>query len=177
MPIFQLVIEKKFGEEYWVNDYYLEATDIDDANSKSGPIVDAERSIHRVGVVFTKYRVSTVVPDDGIFRNYNINLQGQKSIGGEMVALFNVLRVDVTAASGRGGRKYLRGVLGEEEINFNVIIPSAVSTYETMYCNVLDALDYLVKKDGVELDDWSVFPFVAMRQLRRGSRRRTTPII
>lgn len=94
-----------------------------------------------------------------------------------MLPLFNVLRVDVTAAMGRGGRKYLRGVLGEEEITFNTISPGAVSTYETMYCNVLDGLDYLVKKNGVELDDWSVFPQVGMRQLRRGSKRRVTPVI
>jgi hypothetical protein len=177
MPIYQLIIEKQFGTEFWVNDYYLDSADMAQADSDAQPIIDAERAITANGVQFTKYRISTVTPNDGIFANFALNVSGLNNLQGDLLPLFNVLRVDITAVQGRGGRKYLRGVLGEGDITFNTIVPAAVSFFNTNYCNVLDGLTYLVKKDGTALADASVFTQVGMRQLRRGSKRRTTPII
>ena len=177
MPLWKLIIEKQFGTEYWVNDYYLDSADMAQADSDAQPIIDAEIAIHQVGVQFTKYRISTVVPDDDVFSNFALNVSGTRGAAGDMLPLFNVLRVDITAASGRGGRKYLRGVLCEEDTTFNVINPGSITSFDTLYCNVLDGLSYLVKSNGVALVDATVYPNVGMRQLRRGSRRRTTPII
>ena len=177
MPRYKLIIQKQFGTEYWVNDYYFTATDLDDADSKAQPIIDAEIAVTCVGVVFDLYRISTVDPDDGIFRNYPLNVQGTKPNNAELLPLFVVLRVDFQADTGRAGRKYLRGVLGEADVQFNTLNSTSVDQYNTLYATPLRSLGYLEKSSGVLLNDVAINPTVAMRQLRRGSKRRVTPII
>lgn len=177
MPRYKLLIEKQMLGEYWVNDYHFTATDLDDAESKAGPIIDAERAITGSAVTFTQYRISTVDPDDGIFRTLALNEPGEVSFVASYMQLWNVVRVDFAAASGRAGRKYLRGCLSEDSVQFDILTPAEVAAVQTNYCDPLVALGYLEKPDGVLLTDSVVNSKMGMRQLRRGSKRKTTPII
>jgi hypothetical protein len=177
MPRYKLITQKFFGSEYWVNDYYFTATDLDDADSKAQPIVDAEIATHLVGITFDMYRISTVEPDDGIFRNFSVLAACTAVGGGDILALFNCARVDFPAAVGRAGRKYLRGVLSEGGVAFDTLGSGTRIAINDSYANPLRLLGYLEKPNGTLLVDAVVHPKLAMRQLRRGSRRRTTPII
>lgn len=177
MPRYKLIIEKKLGSEYWVNDYHYTATDFADADSKAQPVIDAERAITSTLVTFTMYRISTVVPDDNEFVNFPLNEQGLHSNENQLVPLWVVLRADFPAVSGRSGRKYLRGVLTEDVVSFDFIVSTMITFLTTNYADPLSALDYLEKASGVLINECVINPVPAMRQLRKGSKRKVTPVI
>jgi hypothetical protein len=177
MPVFKIDIEKQLGAEYWTNVYHCDVADLDAADDVALEVLDAERAIHHVTVTFTKRRVSDIVPNTDNFRTTPINLTGELNDPAALLPLFNVLRVDAVAQTGRPGRKYLRGCLTEGAITFDTIVPAALTTFDTGYSNAMDLITELCDEDGDPFIDWQSNPKVGMRQLRRGSKRRTQPII
>ena len=96
----------------------------------------------------------------------------------DSLPLFNVWRVDFAVAVGRPNRKYLRGPIAEGDQASGLISPSITSTIlTTNYINPLLALGVLVDTQGNSVTSGNAWPYVGMRQLRRGSKRKTTPVI
>ena len=177
MARFQVDIEKSALGERWTNRYFVETSDITAATAAGNGLVAMEKSFHRNWVAFNTLRVRTTTVGDDI---YTITpLTGTGAVSGAVAAalpLFNVLRIDLGATSGRPSRKYYRGVLEEADQAGGALDPAA-------YYNAVSGLKPSSGAapwwtwDGQELITVAPHKMVVMRQLRRGSRRRTQPIL
>lgn len=175
LPQARLTIEKMYQGEYWTNVYWL-STDLSDSAAAAVDILAAERAITLSPVLFTKMRIDDGVEDTDVFVTSSPNLFGLRSPGGnEMVPLFNVLRVDFAAGVGRPSRKYMRGVLTEDDVIFNTIRATPLATLDAAYAAVVAAVTAFVDVDGEDITSGASYPFVGMRQLRRASKKKTTP--
>lgn len=180
MPLYSLDIEKLFEGEYWTNRYVLNASDLPTANGMAPIIYDAERSVHRDFVLFTKYRVSDFNPATDAYFITQTNAMGL--LGGanpsQCIPLFNVVRVDFTTfGGGRPSRKYLRLPLAQPEIQGNKLVQTTIDRVLLNYVGgVLSQAGY-VDVDQQAFTQATVYPFVGMRQLRRGTKRKLAPII
>lgn len=178
MPQFVADIEKQLGSEYWTNRYIILTSQLSTAQLfAAGGLLQFERELHSQLVTFTKVRVRTAETDDEAYTITQINLQGLRAVT-DLLPLFNTLRVDINAATGRPSRKFFRGVLGEGDIN-----GSAIVTNFDSYLTALEALFSLPEPEGGLVDPQQqlftaavAYPFVQMRQLRRASKRRNTPV-
>lgn len=178
MGLYSVDIEKVLLGEYWTNRYIVEATTLTGAHAIGANIVEIEQTVHDDVVTFTKYRTSTTVEDDDAYFITPINQPGAENNAGDYLPLFNVVRVDFAAAGGgRPSRKYLRLPLFEPQQSNGALLPGVVTFLQTYYADLLAALEGYVDVDGQELIAGSVSPFVGMRQLRRGSKRKLEPVL
>lgn len=177
MPLWSVDVEKKLGEEYWTNRYIVDAVDLEAADDVGDQIAEIEQNVHLQPVLLTKRRTSDMLPGTDIFIVTPLNIFGARQPDSSMLPLFNVARVDFKAATGRPSRKFLRGVLMESETDFDTITPGGVNFIDLTYAQPLEGLPGYVDVDGQELLTGVVVPKIGMRQLRRGSKRRVTPII
>lgn len=165
--------EKLLQGEYWTNRYIVAAPSLAEASAMGNAIVGIERAITHTSVLFTKYRASDGQPDTDIYQVYNVNDFGARVVSGEMLALFNVARFDFNVAGGgRPSRKYMRGCLVESDVNFNALAVATITNFNADFATPMAALAGYVDIDGQEISDGQVYPFLAMRQLRRGSKRK-----
>lgn len=179
MPLFKVDIEKLLGQEYWTNRYIVNATDLQEGDDIGASIVAAEQEFHLTDVLFTKRRTSTLAPG-GEFTTTNINLPGNRAGSGTFLPLFNTLRVDLSVFGSRPSRKYYRGVLTEGDISGDGVTTNFTPLL-TLLLNVIadeaSTGEGVVDVDGQLITSVGVYPRVQMRQLRRGRRRRTTPVL
>jgi len=183
MAIFQCDIEKVLNGEYWTNVYHVEADTLAIASNMAGEIAVAERTFHLQAVQFTKARIRTATEGDEIFVTRPLNFAGTVPVTSPIIPLFNTIRVDIQATEGRPSRKFYRGCLAEDKIDGMVVLDQV----RDFVAQNLDSLITgnqggavpvnWVDVDGQPLVALSVFQPVQMRQLRRGSRKRTTPVI
>ena len=180
MTVFQYDLEKLYEGEYFTNRYFINAATIDDAaNYGNTTILAAERSILHHLVQVTKSRTSTVMPNDGTFITTAIEMAGEVN-SGTLVPLFNVAVVLFNTLHGRPYRKLYRGVLTEEGTSWG----SLTGPYYDLLMGALpglivpDGSDQAVcTKDGVTFTTVVAQSKVGMRQLRRGSKRKSTPVL
>ena len=175
MARFQLDIEKRLGSEFWTNVYQLEATDLANAQVIGGLVTSAERIFHATVVNFTRYRVSSVAMNDGIYTIVSVGLTGQRTAN-SVLPLFNTLRMDFTAQTGRPSRKYYRGVLDEADIagdavNTAPFLAGSLELFDLFHTG--EGAGGIVDPQGQLLTAITIWPFVQMRQLRRSRRKRT----
>ena len=177
MPLFKIDIEKQLSSEFWSNRYFVRTDTLANAIPQGQDIVDAERLIHSQLVTFTKLRVSTADPEDENYTIVPLAVNGGRSEI-DLLPLFNTLRYDFTAASGRPSRKYYRGVLSQGDFTGDVV------TYNpTDFEAAMEALfavgptgNGIVDPQEQLLTNAVRWIYVQMRQLRRGKTKRTTPI-
>lgn len=180
MPLYSLDIEKFLGGEYWTNRYVLTAATLAEANGAAAGIYEAERAVHLSLVLFTKYRVSDFNPstDHYFITQVNANGQGGSANETQVAPLFNVVRVDFTTAlGGRPSRKYLRLPIVNGNLIGNRLAPALIAQVTTDYLSGILATPEYVDVDGQSFTQANVYPFVGMRQLRRGSKRKLQPIV
>lgn len=179
MPLYNVDIEKVLTGEYWTNRYVVFGADLAAAITSANMIYEAERDITKSVVTFTKYRVSDQDPETDTYQIINLNTAGTVAPDGNMLPLFNVVRVDFnTTGGGRPSRKYLRLPLYTTEVGASGALASGIlGGVQSEYADVLAALTAYVDVDNQAISSGSVWPFVSMRQLRRGTRRRTEPIL
>jgi hypothetical protein len=179
MALFALDIEKKltFDPETWTNRYIVEATDLTLALLSSEAIYDAEVAIHLDVVQFTRYRVSDMDPDTDTFVIVPKSDTGARTTTGQTLPLFNVVRVDFPAGTGRPSRKYLRLPIQESEQANGDLDTGLIALVNTDYGTVLGDISAYVDVDGEPLGSGVAHPRVGMRQLRRGSKRKLTPVL
>lgn len=178
MPLFSIDIEKVYGET-WTNRYICEADDLASATSLSSVYLGAEAAIHSNIVTISRARISSMAEGDDAYQIVQVNTQGSRNTTGETLPLWNVVRVDFTAiGGGRPSRKYLRLPIYEGDQASGALGNTIMSLVETSYVTPLIAPSAMYRDvDGQSFASGQVFPRVAMRQLRRGSRRRTTPVL
>lgn len=179
MALWQLDIEKVLLGEYWTNRYIIDGPNMADALISANIVYEAERDITKSVVTFTKYRVSDGLPNTDVYQIVNLNTVGTVAPDGNMLPLFNVVRVDFnTTGGGRPSRKYLRLPLYTTEVGAGGALAAGIlGGVGTEYADVLAGLTAYVDVDGQQIVSGSVWPFVGMRQLRRGSKRREEEII
>lgn len=177
--MYSLDIEKELNGEYWTNRYMLDVASAAAGISPANDLVEAERQYTLDRMNFTRYRISSVTMGDDDYIIEPLNVVGGRTAGvGSELPLFNCIRVDFAVASGRPSRKYLRGILIEaDQSGFGVIDPTFLDFFDAAYTAGCLAVPQYVDVDGQSLIGGQAYPKVAMRQLRRGSRRRTTPIL
>lgn len=176
MTLYSVDIQKKLGAEYWTNRYIVEASDLAAASAIGEDIVDAERSVHSELVNFDKLRTSTVTKNDN---NYIIVPLTGVGVLGETnapIPLFNAARVDFGTNQGRPSRKYLRPGVSATYVqgtNWNTALYNALVSYGQAIVSLVGLRDV----DGQEFLNSTAFRAIAMRQLRRGTKRKTQPVI
>lgn len=175
--MFSLDIEKQFGSETWTNRYILSNPTIDNALFTAQAILDVEMAVHTEDVTFTRYRVADLDPNTDVFVIVPVLDQGAIAKTSDYLPLFNVLRVDFPAGLGRPSRKYYRLPIQEHQQAGGVWDSNAILTYNQAIGVALGDIDEYVDVDGEPLGTGVCFPNVAMRQLRRGSKRRQTPVL
>jgi hypothetical protein len=176
-PFWQVDVQKQLGTEYWTNVYHVARSNQASARLFAEKVIALEREFHHNLTVFTSYRVTpfpgpaegTVVPV-GLF-----------GIGGAgpYLPLFCCLRADFPAPTGRPSRKYWRLPIEEVAQVNGQIEPTFVSAWQGVVDAFFASPDSagMIDIDGQLLTSGRILPAVAMRQLRRGSRRRITPVI
>jgi hypothetical protein len=175
MPIYRLTVEKYLSAQaiYWTNVYHanLEAGV---PTSVASDLVAAERPLYNSEVIITKVSHDLVEVDSNYSEPLIVNLAGTRSVTGDRMPLFVTARVDLRYEGSRPGRKYLRGVIYENDTTFTQIGSGLVTLLNT-YLTALLAIPSLCDEDGDDLTGGAVFLAPAMRQLRRGSKKKTTP--
>lgn len=176
MSMYKIDILKAGHGEFWTNVYYVDTADITVAVNRGLLIAAAERGILLTSVVQERMRVSTMTPGDDIYTI--VPIEGAGSVGDSApLPLFNVVRVDLSASTGRPGRKYLRGCLGEMEVAGDILTTSFRAQVQANYVDEILSIDELRHVDGQTYQSGVVFNAIGMRQLRRGSKRKAGEII
>jgi len=183
MALYQVDVEKSFGGEFWTNRYVINSSTLENADEGADIIVARERIFHRESVQFTKVRTRTFVAGDDTYSSRPLSGSGEVPPSGALLPLFNVIRVDFPAeGGGRPSRKYYRigicaGDMADDFIVNNTILSLTESGLAGMIAELAGNATPFVDVDGQELSDPTAFATIAMRQLRKGSRRRTEPIL
>lgn len=178
MPLFSLDIEKELRGEYWTNRYILDGASALSLNGPANSIVVAERDILIPDVEITRYRISSTVVGDDAYIIVPVGQMGTRVVTTQALPLFVVFRVDFPATQGRPSRKYVRGSIAEgDQTNYGDLEPATITFINNNYGTPVGAVPEYVDVDGQQLGAGICYPNVGMRQLRRGSRRRTQPIL
>lgn len=182
MPRWQIDIEKRLGQEFWTNVWNVDAGNLQEAIGAAQDIILMEQAIHTSYVTFTKARVRTPVQGDFIFETIPINELGTiDPLGDSYLPLFNCVRVDFGVSASKPSRKYFRLPLLESQQTNGLLVGAFRLQVEQQIAQRLIALQTagtpLVDVDAQPLNGANVAIDVAMRQLRRGSKRKEKPVI
>lgn len=162
-----------FGERQWQNRWDVEA---DDITTVLG-MFDAFHDFH-LGVLLNIFTLVKILarpagtPD--AFYETVYGEPGGRALGGaELLPLFNTVRVLLnTAAGGRPGQKFLRGILKEGDIDSSAnIVPATGAFVNTAVLGLIAAVEaltgHIVLTNDKEVVNSSVQTPVQMRQLHR----------
>ncbi len=171
-------VEKEVGGEHWTNVYNVLTSDLVSARAAADRIVTREKLVHTNAVNFTVYRVRPAIAPSGGGTVVAIGGTGSLNDPSPRLPLFCVVRVDFRTLAGRPSRKYLRCALSVANVAAHGLwVSSIVSTINSQYSAPMAAdLDF-VDVDGQPFTGAVTFSAIYMRQLRRGSRKRTTPVL
>jgi hypothetical protein len=176
MPVWQVDIQKQLGSEYWTNVYHVDVAGQAQAAAVAEQIAAIEQDIHLTIVTFVNYRVRPYPSGGAPGTVYPLGYNGQNP-SGSYLPLWNTLNVVFQAATGRPSRKYLRIPIVEEAQSDGVLNPTYLASFQDNYAEPLQLIPELVDVDGQGFGAIRVLSAIGMRQLRRGSRRRVTPVI
>lgn len=181
MPIYQVDIEKSLtpgvgNTVYWTNVYHVQASDITNAIAAGNGIVTIEKQAHGTIVSYTKMRVQQTSPIAMSGTIVPLSGTGARSSSNPM-PLFNVFRVDFNVGGGRPSRKYLRAPVLTTDNSSGALVAGTITFLNTSYITPLVALGTVVDPQGQAFQSGAPYPLVGMRQLRRGSKRKTTPVL
>lgn len=183
MPRFQIDIQKRNVGEYWTNRYFVRAADINIAHQAANTIlVPMEKLVHAAGVTFDRLRTSTTTPGDLIFRTNPLSGDGTLPANGNALPLFNVVRIDFGVSEGRPSRKFYRSMLGGGDVAGSFEwVPSVLAAITSALTDAMESLETndtpLVDPQDQDLFGLTTHALIGMRQLRRGTKQRTEPII
>lgn len=177
MPIFNIDVEKQYLGDFFSNRYQVNTTDILSARALADDFVQAERSVSLVTVLFTKVRTSDTNPDTDAYFTDPINQFGAIAGIDDCLPSFCRVRVDFgTENGGRPCRKYLLPPVPEVSQVNGTLTGTYSTTIRDSYVAAILSIGEYCDPDGSAIVSGSVFPRVAMRQLRRASKRKN-PVI
>lgn len=174
--VWELSIQKQLGTEYWINVYHADVPAQDDARATALAVVNIERAVHSTDVLFVNFRVRNISPIAGPGTVYPVGLVGQLGAA-SYLPLFNVARCDIAVPVGRPDRKYLKFPISNVNVTNGRFTQAALDFWQANYCDAIIALTALSDRSGQPYLSASINPAVGMRQLRRGTRKKSTPII
>lgn len=179
MPVFRCTIEKFItnSAEYFTNVYHVNAADIVAAIPLMDAIVAAEAAYHYNFVTTTKGRVDDMVVDTPVFRTKVYNTPGGVTYNGgtmgDVMPLYVTSRIDFgSTAADRPSRKFYRGVLAEADVSFTAFSSAFISRTASFIVAMIGT--GYVDQQGNDINSGALFPMPAMRQLRRGSKKKRT---
>lgn len=173
--VWQVDIEKSLGTEYWTNIYHVLAGSQGSARITGDEIVAIEKSFHNSLITFTKMRVRPYPTQGAQGTVYGLTGTGAYATG-QYLPLFCTANMIGAVPIGRPCRKYYRCGM-DETLQQGGVLTGQGLTYFQEKADLLAAVEELCDESGQVIDSWTIFPQVGMRQLRRGSRRRTQPVI
>lgn len=175
MPLFQIDIEKRLGTEFWTNVYLIDAIDLVVASSQALELVDVERAFHLNVVEFTKARASVPGQETDLFNTVPLGQLGLRGAGSDLLPLFCTMRVDFQVFGRRPLRKFYRGVLTEFDVAGSQISnPDLISAVSSAFAPT----EGVIVNDSLQPAGPPIVVIpVQMRQLRRGKRKRTQPVL
>jgi len=114
------------------------------------------------------------------FVTVNVNTQGTSAEPGELLPLFNSMKVLFSDGSlGRPDYKYFKGYLTEGSQADGTIEAATIASAAALISTLIDDLDAattpLVSLDNDQYDTGSIQPAVQMRQMHRKRRRTPAP--
>lgn len=177
MALYQVDIEKSTnsGNVRWSNRYVINVASIAAGLPIASQIKDAEMDIHSGAIQFEQLRVGLFpVVGSGGGAIVPLGVPGNRVTSGDFLPLFNVARCDFGTLIGRPSRKYLRVGITEADTGGMELTGSLLTLMQTYVTTMLDITEF-VDVDGEEFISGSAKPVIAMRQLRRGSKK--TPIL
>lgn len=180
MPaVAQIDIEKTAFDQTFTNRYLVNILpDEPTSGALIAALVAAEKLLAGDQVFFTRARHASLAPNDQDFAIVPLTGTGARAIAaGTYLPLFNVIRVDFLAGFGRPSRKYLRGCLGEADQDNGNVNPTLLSNTVQSYVQAVTSRTEVVDPQGDDLISGIGHPKVGMRQLRRGSRRQSEPVL
>lgn len=182
MAIYQIDIEKSLtpagaNTVYWTNVYHVNQSDMSGATTVGQSIVALEKAIHATNVSFTKMRVANASPIGGPGSIIPLTGAGARSVAAGFLPLFNVFRVDFNVGGGRPSRKYLRGPVITGDNTSGNVVAGTITLLNNNYIAPLIATNALCDPQGQMFVSGAVYPSIGMRQLRRGSKRKTTSVL
>ncbi len=178
MPVYQVDIEKRIGQESWTNVWHINVADVAAAQSVAAMLVAQERDLHRTTVTFVGYRIRRTLPTPAPSLKFTSTGTGNVAPPSAPLPLFVVVRYDLPVADGtRPLRKYLRMPVGAIDINFDVFTAAFVNDMNTRMQGLRAAVPSLCDPQGTLVTGSAASPIVGMRQLRRGSKRRLQPVL
>jgi len=183
VPLYKIDVEKEAFNNFWTNRYFVTSTTIENAHEAAEVIWTFEKTIHREDITIVKARTSTAVAGDDTFIIEPLSLAGDIAPSGPYMPLWNVVRADIAVEGhGRPSRKYYRvGLCAGDQIPGFSIDASLVGIISTAMSGLITDVNAVgANLCDADVDLWNtatVFNKIAMHQLRRGSRRPTTPVL
>jgi hypothetical protein len=177
MAAFRVLVEKSQFGEFWSNRYFVEAATLAAAADKAEEIANIENNVYPPHTIVSKVRVDDLNPQTDNFITRQLDLAGGRAATSPDMPLFVCWRVDLAvSAGGRPDRKFLKGVQHSDSSGGGITAASRAFV-DAQYVQPLLALAGLISGGGGTYTGGTVLERAGMRQLRRGSRRRATPII
>lgn len=141
MPIFEVVVVKGIGNEYWTNVYHLNLADIATAKTSADLIVPIEKAVHYGSVVWQYYRLTQAGTRYTNFAHIALTGTGVLNPGEDALPLplWNTIKCEFQPNNfGRPDYKQLRCPLYSDELETIDTITSTKAAY--ILANYVDDL-------------------------------------
>lgn len=173
----RIIIEFMHGSSLrrWTNRYYC--TDAWTAGGATmDALVDAHKGILRADSIITKVRIDDNVANSNNYDTVAYNAAGTVAAATTtLLPLYDVARCDFDVAGGGSpSRKYLRGLLREEDVTFGEVDATIVTALNT-YGDAVVAIGSICDPQGNLFVDAVPWPYRQHRQMGRRSKKRVTP--
>jgi len=176
MPVYKVDIQVDYYQEFVTNRYHVLADDMVQAGTRGTAIAELQKTLLPTTVNIDFIRVSTVVEGDNSFYTLPADIPGTRAATSQTMPPFCRWRADMSIGFRRPLRKYLLIPL-EEDSEGASFTTAARSYFNANYGAPLFNLGYVCSEGGIVISGVSLNNIIGMRQLRRGSKRRMTPII
>lgn len=180
MPVFRVQVHYQLGSlGKWSNVWHVSATAITDAATGFGGVGVADLlPLLSNDATLVRLLISDLAGSE--FVTVNVNTQGTSAEPGELLPLFNSMKVLFSDGSlGRPDYKYFKGYLTEGSQADGTIEAATISSAAALISTLIDDLDAattpLVSLDNDQYDTGSIQPAVQMRQMHRKRRRTPAP--
>lgn len=177
MPTYKLDIQYVYETEYWTNKLYVIEPDMEAAANAAETLCQVLKTGIQDSVTIDKVRITPFPYQRNTYRDVQIDVAGT---GGSTppAPLFNVVRWEFSRAYGRAVSHYFRGGVTTSNLGPNQQFTPAAKTFnDNLVTALFETGPIICDKIGDPYTRATTSLLVGMRQLRRGSKRKKTPVI